>query len=227
MKKWMIPISKFVMAIGLLLTAVSCTKDDTSGLAANENGNINTANLQTQLNALPKESLSDAETASLLFMREEEKLARDVYITLNNQWHVNVFANISRSEQTHMDAVLMLLQKYELDDPVGANPAGVFSNNHFQQLYDQLIGKGSTRVSEAYITGATIEDLDLLDLQQAMGEADNQDILLVYGMLTKGSRNHLRAFYRNVLKTGGSYTPQYITQILFDDIINSPMETGY
>ena len=42
-------------------------------------------------------------------MREEEKLARDVYLTLYDIWGTPAFNNIASSEQTHMDAVLMLI----------------------------------------------------------------------------------------------------------------------
>ena len=75
--------------------------------------------------------------------------------------------------------------------------------------------------------GATIEDLDIFDLTNALINIDNQDIRLVYDMLTKGSRNHMRSFYKNILNVGGTYIPQYITQAEFDAIINSAMETGY
>ena len=53
--------------------------------------------------------ISDEEATGLIFMREEEKLARDVYLTLYDVWETAVFDNIASSEQTHMDAVLMLI----------------------------------------------------------------------------------------------------------------------
>jgi len=183
--------------------------------------------LQTQINSFPKDSLNQAELGSLSFMREEEKLARDVYIILYNKWGVNIFNNISASEQTHMDAVLLLLQKYSLADPVGTNAVGVFQNETLQILYNQLVAKGNTKLAEAYQVGATIEDLDIFDLKRLLVDIDNQDIRLVYDMLTRGSRNHLRSFYKNILNTGGTYIPQYITQSEFDAIINSSMETGF
>lgn len=37
----------------------------------------------------------------------------------------------------------------------------------------------------------------------------------------------MRSFYGNILNTGGSYSPQYITQDELDAIINSPMEKGF
>lgn len=210
-----------------MLTVVSCSKDDGSVKNNNNNGNMNITNLQAQVNSLPIESLNPAELTSLSFMREEEKLARDVYITLYNKWGVNIFTNISASEQTHMDAVLMLLNKYGLTDPAGTNAVGVFNNATLQNLYNQLVTQGNISVLEAYKVGATIEDLDIFDLQNALINIDNMDIRLVYDMLTKGSRNHLRAFYKNILNAGGTYTPQFITQAAFDAIINSAMETGF
>lgn len=215
------------LAAGLLLALTSCSKDDTSANNSNNNGNINLNNLQAQLNSLPIEPLSNDELTSLSFMREEEKLARDVYITLYSKWSVNIFNNISSSEQTHMDAVLLLLKKYNLTDPVGSTAVGVFNNATLQNLYNQLVAQGNNSVLDAYKVGATIEDLDIFDLKNTLLNNDNQDIKLVYDMLTKGSRNHMRSFYKNILNTGGSYTPQYITQAEFDAIINSSMETGF
>jgi hypothetical protein len=217
----------FMLLAALLFTVASCGKDDTSENKGNNNGNINMANLQAQITSLPIEPLSPAESGSLSFMREEEKLARDVYITLYNKWGVNIFTNISGSEQTHMEAVLMLLNKYSLTDPVGSNVVGVFTNTRLQNLYNQLVAQGNSGVLDAYKVGATIEDLDIFDLKTALISIDNQDIRLVYDMLTKGSRNHMRSFYKNILNVGGTYTPQYITQAEFDAIINSAMETGF
>lgn len=159
-------------------------------------------------------------------MREEEKLARDVYTTLYAKWKINIFSNITDSEQTHMEAVLQLLNKYNLPDPVGDNTVGEFNNTDLQELYNQLIELGSTSVSDALKVGATIEDLDIFDLENALIKINNQDITLVYESLTKGSRNHLRSFYSNILIAGETYTPQYITQEKFDSIVNSPMEKG-
>jgi len=211
----------------LLFTVASCSKDDTPANNSNNNRNINAANLQAQITSLPTEPLNSAELTSLSFMREEEKLARDVYITLYNKWGVTIFTNISNSEQTHMDAILMLLSKYSLTDPVSNNAVGVFNNVTLQNLYNQLVAQGNISVLDAYKVGATIEDLDIFDLKNALLNNDNQDIKLVYDMLTKGSRNHIRSFYKNILSVGGSYSPQYITQAEFDAIINTAMETGF
>ncbi len=61
--------------------------------------------------SLPKESLSNFEASSLIFMIEEEKLARDVYMTLYKIWRAKTFGNIALSEVTHMQMVQALLEK--------------------------------------------------------------------------------------------------------------------
>ncbi|MGZ5135529.1 MAG: DUF2202 domain-containing protein [Flavitalea sp.] len=231
MKKLLIKSGFFILLPVLIFIVTSCSKADTPPAVtpsnnSNNNSNNNVANLRAQIINLPKEPLNSAELSSLSFMREEEKLARDVYITLYNKWGVNIFSNISNSEQTHMDAMLMLINKYNLTDPVGSNAVGVFNNVTLQNLYSQLMVKGNTSVLEAYKVGATIEDLDIFDLKNALIHIDNQDIRLVYDMLSKGSRNHMRAFYKNILIVGGTYTPQFLTQVEFDAIINSAMENG-
>ncbi len=126
-----------------------------------------------------------------------------------------------------MDAIMMLLNKYRLPDPVGSNAIGLFTNATLQNLYTQLVAKGNISLRDAYKVGATIEDLDIYDLTNAVNIIDNQDIRLVYDNLNKGSRNHLRSFYKNILNVGATYVPQYITPTVFDAIINSPMETGF
>lgn len=218
------PTNRLLLSVfGLIVFTgiLSCDKDSTPSSATGNNPYAN------QISSLPRESISTFERESLLFMREEEKLARDVYQYLYQKWGAKIFTNITASEQTHMDAVLLLLQKYNLPDPASGKPAGSFSDPRLQTLYASLTAQGSTSVLDGYIVGATIEDLDLFDLYAALESVDNQDISFVYSNLAKGSRNHLRSFYRNTLAAGGSYLPQYISQEEFDVIINGAMETGW
>lgn len=205
-----------IIAIAFSALFQSCQKDNIN----------NHSDFTSQINAYPKEPLSADETKSLLQMREEEKLVHDVYITLYNKWKVNVFTNIASSEQTHTDAVLTLLNRYELKDPVGNHTVGVFMDSTLQTLYNQLVALGSTSLLAAFKVGATIEDLDIYDLNTASLKVDNQDIKFVYANLTKGSRNHMRSFYSQIIGSGGTYSAQFITQSELDAIINSPKETG-
>ena len=55
-------------------------------VGSNGESNFDPAVLDTRLEAMPKAELTTTETAGLLRMREEEKLAHDVYSTLYDQW---------------------------------------------------------------------------------------------------------------------------------------------
>ncbi len=180
------------------------------------------------LQSYPKQSLSQKEINGLIHMREEEKLARDVYLTLYNKWKLPIFSHIAKSEQTHMDAIKSLLIKYGLKDPVAGNEnrIGYFSNPKFIKLYKDLVAQGNKSLIDALKVGALIEDLDIKDLEDYISKTDNKDIAFVYQNLMKGSRNHLRAFIRTLYYFGGSYSPKYISQQEFQAIINSPMERG-
>jgi hypothetical protein len=176
--------------------------------------------------SLPYEELSAEEELGLIQMREEEKLARDVYATLYDIWQVSVFNNISQSEQRHMNAVKVLIDKYELIDPVIDSSVGVFTDPAFTGLYALLVDQGSESLVDALIVGATIEDLDIKDLQELLIQTDNEDITAVYENLLSGSRNHLRAFTYLLSLNGETYEAQFITPEELEAIITSPREAG-
>lgn len=208
------------------LLTFSCSKTDTLSIA-DQYGQFNNIYLNSQIATLPMQTISDDESKSLIHMREEEKLARDVYIAMFNKYGLRIFENISSSEQTHTDAILQLLTKYAIKDPVGVNAVGVFTDPGLQALYTNLVNAGNVSILEAYKVGATIEDLDLYDLKVDLLKVDNQDIVLVYQMLSKGSRNHMRNYFSNLKSLGFTYVPQFITQSELDAINNSPMERGF
>ena len=171
-------------------------------------------------------SLTDSEKADVLHMREEEKLARDVYITLGEKWGAAVFSNISNSEQRHMDAVGSLITYYGLSDPVADKGVGEFASTEMQTLYDQLVATGSQSLADAYRVGATIEDLDIYDLDNALARTSNPDLTLVFQHLVSGSENHIRAFTSMLSNLGETYQAQYISSERLDEILSSSWNRG-
>lgn len=170
--------------------------------------------------------LSEAEAAGLLYMREEEKLARDVYLALYEKWGVTEFQTISQSEQIHMDALKNLVERYGLADPVQAE-AGKFTDPGLQALYDELVSRGSQSVSEALKVAGLIEETDILDLQERLAGTDNADIQQVYNNLLRGSENHLRGFANALsIQTGETYQPQLMDAAAYQAILTSS-QGGY
>jgi hypothetical protein len=184
---------------------------------------ISVENLLNALGSTP--DLTPDESGMLIKMRDEEKLSRDVYSYLAKKWSHPVFFRISEAENTHLSAVNSLLKFYGSPDTI-ISDRGVFSDNEVQDLYNELTGKGEVSINDAFKTGALIEEMDIKDLQDALSENINANIKMVFENLERGSRNHLRAFNRQLTFRGVSYVPVYLTQDEFNKIINSPVETG-
>jgi hypothetical protein len=138
-------------------------------------------------------TLSTAEADPLKFMREEEKLARDVYSALSPYYPGNVFKNIAASEQKHFDAIGEKLVLYGIDDPA-SDQAGVFNNPDLQAMYDALLIEGMSGYEEALGVGVTIEEEDIVDLELAIAGTTSKPLILTYKHLLSGSESHLAAF---------------------------------
>jgi hypothetical protein len=184
------------------------------------------------------------EQTHLEFMCEEEKLARDVYITLGTKYpEAAVFGQIDDSEERHKCAVVDMLEKYGIPNPSTNDNVGVFTGKdygwYFTEKFNALVERGATSQLEALYVGAFIEELDMLDINQCpkvIVEADNgindesecgkvytdkTDIQRLYGSLLAGSENHLRSYVSNIEKQigEGSYTAQVLTQEQVDVIL--------
>jgi hypothetical protein len=178
------------------------------------------------INSTAKQALDATETAGLAYMREEEKLAHDVYARLHAKWGLRIFENISQSEERHADSIKLLLDRYGLPDPAANNPIGVFQNEGLRAIYGDLIKQGESSLKAALKVGATIEDLDIRDLEKAVASTDNEDLKLVYGNLLGASKNHLQTFVRQLGAAGDGYAAQYISPAALSDILAGPKPAG-
>ncbi|MBT8297400.1 MAG: DUF2202 domain-containing protein [Maribacter sp.] len=195
----------FVFFVAILTS--SCSDDDeTEGLASD----VETLEL----------SIEDRN--ALLFMLEEEKLARDTYEYLDQLWGINQFSNIKLSEQSHMDAVIGLLDQYNIAYNILAD--GLFENVEIQGLYDQFVEKGQIDPLNALEVGATIEDLDIVDLGEYIEATSNASIISVFESLQCGSRNHLRSFVQAIENSNEIYEPQFLSKDEYNEIIDDANE---
>ena len=193
---------------------------------------------------------------TLQFIVEEEKLARDVYAYYSAGFpELAVFANIKASEDIHLATVREMLDKWSLFDPTRDEygedvGAGIFTDEGLRALYDWMTGDplqiyvvfsdvftGAEYDPESVIeamlrVGGLIEEKDILDLDEAIAGVDNDSgnpvapLLRVYQDLQRGSRNHLRAFERNLDSDGAEYVIILLTQDEFDSIVGGENERG-
>lgn len=167
-------------------------------------------------------TLSQYDKDALLFMFKEEKLARDTYVFLDSVWAINPFSNIKNSEQTHMNAVENLLMQNQIEYHILRK--GKFENQELQSLYNQFKVNGVLSMANAFKIGATIEDLDIIDLQNNIDNTTNQSIISVFESLQCGSKNHLKSFVSALENINETYTPQFLSNEQYKIIIESSSE---
>lgn len=202
------------VVFGPSLTACGSGGDDPVALALSESGVAGGTSASSSPGSVSGGAgvLDDAEIAGLKFMREEEKLAHDVYVALYNTWGAQIFANIAQAETEHTEAVIGQMQKYAVEDSAAGNPPGVFEDSYLQALYDRLIEMGSVSLIEALKVGALVEETDIVDLRDKMAVTDEPSVLRVYRNLLCGSFSHLQAFDTALRARGVSYQAQVISQ---------------
>lgn len=215
----------FLSASLMFFTALLFVRCSDNSVAQSENSSLGYdatfSTLTKSIETMPIYDLDNPAVEDILFMREEEKLARDVYIAMYEKYSARVFGNISKSEQIHMNAIKYLIDRYELDDPVSVDEQGVFVNADLQELYNNLIEQGNLSYIDALKVGAAIEEIDILDLMNRLeNSTDNADIQLVFGNLKRASGYHLKAFVRVLKLNGVDYQPQYLDIDTFNGIVN-------
>ena len=169
--------------------------------------------------------LTKTEKEGIQLMREEEKLAQDVYLFLYEKWELPIFNNISSAETRHFDAVGYLLETFEISDPAQAE-IGKFKNQEITFLYDSLTQKGSESLIEALKVGAFIEEFDIADLQKLLTINNDSIIEGVYQNLLRGSNNHLRAFTGQLESRGENYSPVILNETAYLEVVQGSHQMG-
>jgi hypothetical protein len=207
----------FILATSSLLIACDNNTEQFEPIAGEESA-VLSETLKAQILS-DTATLLPEEVEGLMLMREEEKMAHDVYSSFYDKFGLRVFANIANSESKHMEAVLWLINSYKLTDPA-SNELGVFENADIQNLYNKFMSEGVNEV-EALKIGAFIEEYDIADLEKLISETGNMYIVRVYTNLLNGSKNHLRAFVKNLSSGNVVYQPSILSQTEYAEIIGA------
>ena len=176
--------------------------------------------IQDQISGTAAASLSPREEEGVLFIWEEEKVARDLYNELYKNTRMPVFLDLARSEQSHMDYAKTLIDKYGLELPIEDEP-GVFSNQTLAEMYNDLLAKGMQSEEDALKVAATFEEISIVDLEKELEAANNEDVRLVFQGLLAGSRKHLRSYVRDLEDMNITYTPQYLSEKEYDEVVKA------
>ncbi len=168
-------------------------------------------------------SLAQADERTLVFLTEEEKLARDVYLAMEAKWGAKVFNHIAEAEQRHLGRAIELAtaKGVKLSKSITEGNTGKFQNKDLQKLYDELTASGNTSLEAALRVGARIEETDIRDLKMALEATDDESLRTTYQYFIDASGNHLRAFNKNLAAQGVTYSPVLLPQADFDAIIRA------
>lgn len=150
-------------------------------------------------------AVDDELADTLAFMREEERLAHDVYTLFAEKYpEATVFGTIATSEQRHADAVLRQLDRNGLEDPSEGLEPGDYAFADLDEMYAALVAQG-TSLEGALQAGIAIEEEDIADLERILADDSSDPVSRVYEALLAGSGNHLAAF-TSALENGGVCT---------------------
>ncbi len=167
------------------------------------------------------------EQQNLVFMREEEKLAWDLYREMHQIWGLSVFKSVSGEEKEHMKKMLGLLQMYNIPDPVQGDVPGRYVNVYISDIYQSLSQQGRRSVQDALKVCALQEEINILDLIRVSQSATQPKVLEVYAELQRNSISHLRSFAHSLEILGIRYQGVKIPQNTIDSIVQGPMDPNF
>lgn len=213
----------FISATILVLAFSSCNSDevfDNADFSSIEKSMTIDVECEDCTFTTTVRDLNEADIEGLKLMREEELVAHDVYVYFYEKYGTTVFTRIASSESKHAEAVLALLNHFNIADPA-TEIEGSYNNPDMQALYDELTVAGSESVEAALAVGALIEETDILDLQELIDATTNTDIEMVYGNILSGSYNHLKAFTNSLSSMAVDYEPQLLSAEDYETILAS------
>ncbi|NTV17903.1 MAG: DUF2202 domain-containing protein [Bacteroidales bacterium] len=157
-------------------------------------------------------------------VREDEKVARDLYFSFFGTFGLKPFENIGKAEDNHIKATEKLFDYYEIDYPA-LSENGKFENAIRQKLFDSLLLKGTPEL-EAFKVMAMLEESNIVEYGEVLKTIANPNIKIVIENLARASANHFKAAIRQITALGGTYTPALMTQEQYKAVIAIGFEKG-
>ncbi len=150
---------------------------------------------------VPAAALTDSEADGLACIREEERLAHDLYV--------------------------VLYDLYGLPDPAQGMPPGEFSDPTLQALHGDLLPRGRESVEKALCVAALVEEADILALQERLAQTTQPHLTRAYQNLLQASGNHLRAFAMQIgRQTGVENVPQLLDAAAYASLAGGTQPGG-
>lgn len=216
--------ANLIFLVLIISVMLSVSTGCTNGMAGIDDSSLIEKNAVIDGTCLVSGTITAEDAKLILFMMDEEKMARDVYIFFSGKYTLPVFRNISKSESIHMKAVGNLVSGFNLTF-TGTDTPGEFENSEIAGLYKELTGKGSLSLDEALKAGALIEETDILDLEKAIMQTQNASVKTVFTHLLRASENHLRAFTGILKARKMTYEPLLLSSEYYQAVMSRTTTT--
>ncbi len=175
-----------------------------------------------------QEELGEADTLALAEARVAEMVATDVMLHFYQTYNYQVFETMRNIEHWQANLLKLKINYYDLQDPLGSeHTPGVFEDENAQVLYDTLIEEGSADGMAAVKVALKIQESSLFGYNNLIMNIESDHLYCSFLNLNRVSRNNIRTLYGVLQESWNEeYTPEYISQEYFDEIINTEYEIG-
>lgn len=165
-----------------------------------------------------RSTLTEKEISAITNLIGKEKIAKDVYENFYEQYKINLFGNIAKRKQKHIEIWKDILRKQniavlEYDELVET-----------EALKNQLISEGIDEIS-AFKTALKIEELNLNDIAIVKKYSKHQEVSEVAKGIECGTKNHFFVYHKALRDKGEKYRPLYISGKQFIVIVNGAVNS--
>lgn len=164
--------------------------------------------------------ITENDKNSLVYFREEEKLAADAFDYFYEMWTNKLFLTFKNSETKHECRFRELLDYYGIEDPVKEYGRGEFGSDSLEYYYVSIISFGSKSLLHSFLAGAEIEEKTVYELGNAIKVIDNENLTEVYKTHKISSEGYLRVFAAKLKDNSIIYKPKFMTEDSYNKIIN-------
>lgn len=175
-----------------------------------------------------QQELAETDTLAMAEARVAEMVATDVMLHFYQTYNYQVFETMRNIEHWQANLLKLKINYYDLQDPIGSeHTAGVFEDESAHLLYNTLIEEGSADGLAAVKVAMKIQESSIFGYDNLLPNIENDNLRCSFLNLNRVSRNSIRTLYGVVQESWNEeYTPEYISQEYFDEIINTEYEIG-
>lgn len=147
-------------------------------------------------------------------------MAYDLYGEFYERWSLSVFHKVQQREAKHVWCVERIMDNYGFTYNTNAN-SGSYPDREIQKTYDELTVKGCISDLAALEAAAFIKEKYISRLRERIRYQEDEYVVKVIFLMESAAQSHLRAFVNSIRLSGSDYSPVFLTDDEFSNIMDS------